>query len=285
MTSNHSVLVLGATSAVGLRIIGQLHERGTTVTAVSRKGQVPTSSFGVTWVEADLMDPASFLDYRQYSIIISTVPIPTFEASLSNFAYSPQSRIIAVSSTSVLTKTHATHAADRDLVSRLLDGESAILRNFEDATILRPTMIHHGPGDRNIEQIVNQLRRMHFFPLIAGGKGKRQPIHADDVARSVMQVLDSNDLRQRIYEIAGAEEISVKDMVQRIADANRLHALFLPVPLPLAQMTLKALSPLPRFRNIPRGSMERMALDMVFDNSPACRDFGFEPAPFIPERY
>ena len=285
MSSNSDVIIFGATSSVGMRITKVLAERGANVTAVSRNASSRASPLSVTWVEADLANPGAALDCSQYSTVICVAPIYTFAKALQRFAWESNSRVIALSSTSTLTKTHAIDARERQLASTLLASESTILEAFANATVLRPTMIHHGPGDRNIEQIVNHLRRTRIFPLVAGGRGMRQPIHADDVTQAVMQVLDTHELQQKVYEIAGAEQLSFKNMVQRVAIANQLGATFIPVPLSLARVGLKALSPLPRFRGIPAGALNRMADDMVFDNGAAHRDFHFAPSGFIPGRY
>ena len=285
MSRDSDVIILGATSPVGVRITNALSERGANVTAVSRNASHQDSNLSVTWIQADLTNSATAPDCNQYTTVISVAPIYILAQALQRFAWGANSRVIAVSSTSTLTKTHAVDSRERQLASRLRASESKILETFAYATILRPTMIHHGPGDRNIEQIVNHLRRTRIFPLVAGGRGMRQPIHADDVTQAVMQVLDTHELQQKVYEIAGAEQLSFKNMVQRVAIANQLEVTFIPVPLSVARSGLKAIMRLPRFRDIPAGALNRMAEDMVFDNGVAHRDFRFTPSGFVPGRY
>ena len=285
MSRNSDVIIFGATSAVGMSITNALAERGTMVTAMSRNAASQDGSSSVTWVEADLGNPTTALDCSLYSTVISVAPIYTFAKALQRFAWDLNSRVIAVSSTSTLTKTHSTDKRERRLASTLLACESLVLETFANATILRPTMIHHGPGDRNIEHIVSHLRKTRLFPLVADGRGMRQPIHAGDVAQAVMQVVGTYDLPKKVYEIAGADQLSFKDMVQRVAVANELGTTFIPVPLSLARAGLKVLSPLPRFRGIPVGALNRMAEDLIVDNGAANQDFRFAPSGFVPGRY
>ena len=285
MLNNANIMIFGATSPVGKRITNDLAARGANVTAVSRNAAYQACPLSVTWLEADLANPEVALDCSQYSTVISAAPIYTFANALRRFSWGSKSRVIVVSSTSALTKIHAIDSKERQLASTLLASESTVLDFFANTTILRPTMIHHGPGDKNIEQIVKHLRKTRIFPLVAGGKGMRQPIHADDVAQAVMQVLDANELPRKTYEIAGAEKLSFRNLVQRVATANQLEVTFIPVPLSFARAGLKALSPLPRFSGIPAGALNRMADDMVFDNGAAHRDFRFKPGGFAPGRY
>jgi len=208
MLSNPNVIIFGATSPVGLGITKSLAQRGANVTAVSCNAYSQTLPLSVTWVEADLADPEVALDCRHYPTVISAAPIYTYAQAFQRFAWELNSRVIVVSSTSTLTKTHAIDPSERQLAATLLASESTVLEAFANATILQPTMIHHGPGDRNLKYIVSHLRRTRFFPLVAGGKGMRQPIHADDVAHAATQVLDAHGLPQRTYEIAGAEQLA-----------------------------------------------------------------------------
>lgn len=112
-----------------------------------------------------------------------------------------------------------------------------------------------------------------------GGQGLRQPIHADDMTYAVVRASEHTDLSQSTYNIGGGERLSVKDMVRRAAAANGLGVFFVSVPLPLARAGLTTVSVFPQFRGIPKGSLERMRRDMVFDNNAAYRDFEFPPPP------
>jgi uncharacterized protein YbjT (DUF2867 family) len=146
-------------------------------------------------------------------------------------------------------------------------------------------MIYAHRGDRNCERISDQLSALQWFPLIGSGGGLRQPVHAEDLATAICQVLDHPVTAGQTYNLGGGEVLTFRDMVSRIGTANGKTAKFLPIPLPLARMGLRLASVLPRYRGIPAGSLERMTKDLVVDNFRAETDFDYQPRSFQPPSY
>lgn len=279
-----TVTVLGATGFVGRRIVSELLQEGFRVNSVSRAVKPFSLPDRVTWCQADVHSPGQLATIPWTTTVVSTLDV-SVTAQVMESVPECVERVIAFSSTSALTKADAKDAADRQVSVRLINGENRLFRNPRATTILRPTIIYGGPGDRNLERIAWQLRRFPAFPLIGGGVGLRQPVHANDLARAVVQVIGASATVNRTYEVTGAETLSFKELVSRVGEVNGRSARFISIPLPLARITLKSLAPLPRFRGVPVGSLERMQTDLVFDISAAERDFGYAPRKFMPSRY
>jgi nucleoside-diphosphate-sugar epimerase len=146
-------------------------------------------------------------------------------------------------------------------------------------------MIYGGPGDRNVERVARQLKKFSLFPLIGLGLGLRQPVHVDDLATAAILAAESPNTVSKTYNLGGAEIIPFKDMIKKIARANNSNVRFVSIPLPVARTGLILLSPLPQFRGIPLGSLERMSKDLVFDLSEAKAHFSYDPRPFMPPSY
>jgi uncharacterized protein YbjT (DUF2867 family) len=196
-------------------------------------------------------------------------------------------RLVAFSSTSALTKSDASDPGERQLAQRLTEGEAQVrsLAPELESTILRPTMIYGADGDANIERIAAQLRRFRAFPVVARGRGLRQPVHAGDLGEAAAAALFTDRTRGRTYTVAGGEVLTVRDMVARVASANSATVRFIPVPLKPTSTLLRGLSMVPGFRKVPPGALERMARDLVFDNEAAASDFGYRPRGFEPPLY
>lgn len=194
---------------------------------------------------------------------------------------------MAFSSSSVLTKTDASDEGERAVAADLLAGERAVFSQAPglQTTVLRPTMIYGGPGDANVERIAGQLRRFRVFPLVGGGGGLRQPVHAADLGRAAVQALESPGTEGNVYVLAGGETLTVRSLVQRVGEANGVRAHFLRLPLTPAALALQGLARLPRFRKVPTGALERLTRDLAFDNGPAACDFGYAPRAFEPPDY
>lgn len=281
-----AVLVLGATGLVGSRVLRELRSADIPVVAVSRR-PLSTDDPGLTWVRADVTDAEAVARIPGCARAISTLAIWLTADLAPALVESGVRRLVAFSSTSAVTKADATDEGERSLAARLSQGEAA-LHSFAplmESTILRPTLIYGGAGDRNIERIAAQVQRFRVFPLIDRGRGQRQPVHADDLGVAAVAALFSPAAVGQTYDVAGGEVLTVRDMVTRTAEANGTRVHFLRVPRRTAEAGLRALGRLPRFPTVPSGALERMTRDLVFDTTRASEDFGYTPRSFEPPDY
>ncbi len=280
------VLVLGATSLVGTSTVRELRSRGHKVIAVSRRPVVSHDPL-VRWVGGDASVLGGLDSLPHCTQAISALPIWLTADAAPMLVLRGLRRMVAFSSSSATTKANAADKGERDLAARLVTGEQTIfsLGPGLRATVLRPTMIYGGPGDANIERIAGQLRRFRVFPLVGKGIGLRQPVHAADLGLAAVSALSSSASEGVTYTVAGGEALTVRRMVKRVGAANRVGVLFVDIPLRPAERALRALASVPAFRRVPAGALERLAADLVFDNTPATLDFGYQPRAFEPPDY
>lgn len=279
------VTLLGATGFVGQRILRHLTKQGVEVEAVSRQPRQAGLPSNIGWTQADLNDPNSVARIPWKRTVISTVIISMTARVAELWPPGTVNRLVAFSSTSVLTKVDSSESVDREVSAELLDGETRLHQIYPNATILRPTMIYGGPGDRNAERVARHLRRVPIFPLVGRGMGLRQPVHVDDLATAAVAVSESPNTTANIYNLAGSEVLTFSQMILRIGEANRCKVSFVSIPLPLARTLLLLVSRTTPFRGIPLGALKRMSEDLVFDTSQARKDFDFLPRPFVPPSY
>lgn len=280
-----TVTLLGATGLVGGRVLRNLDRQGIRVEAVSRQSRPPGLSPNIGWTQADLNEPEALAKIPWSEIVISTVFVALTAQVVEQWSPGASRRLVAFSSTSALTKSNSSESSDREISVLLSEGEARLRELHPNVTILRPTMIYGGPGDRNVERVAQQLLKFPFFPLVGSGMGLRQPVHADDLATAAVLSANSSLASGKTYNLAGSEVFPFRQMIQRIGAANNSAVRLVSIPLPAARIALRLLSPFPRFREIPLGSLERMSQDMIFDISEARQDFGYAPRPFEPPTY
>lgn len=118
--------------------------------------------------------------------------------------------------------------------SKLL-GEMAVMQEFPDATILRPSVIF-GPEDNFINKIANLIKFLPFFPLIAGGTTKFQPIYVNDVAKIICMCLQGEELEVcgKIFELGGEDQYSFKQIVEMILKIKHSSRLVINIPFFIA---------------------------------------------------
>src|SRR5207253_11445014 len=114
-------------------------------------------------------------------------------------------RLVAFSSTSVITKQNTEVAAEREMVRRLAAAEQKIAdicrQHGIGWTILRPTLIYAEGRDTNIQPLSRLIRRFGFMPLVGGAPGLRQPVHAEDLAIAAIAAARSDAAIDKFYSL------------------------------------------------------------------------------------
>lgn len=277
------VVVLGATSLIGHFLLPQLSQGGYRVTAVSRSRPRPQQ--GIEWKALDAsQDSYPFTDSET---LISLAPIWALGALLQR-SRTPPGRIIAFSSTSAISKQRSPNPAERRTAEKLLRGEEWVREQAERLntawTILRPTMVYGAGLDKNVATIAGFIERFGFFPLVGKASGLRSPVHAEDLATSVLRCLATPSSENRLYAVTGGEEITYREMVARIFAGLERRERVLSIPSAGAKAALRLASLLPRYAELTPEMAARANVDLVFDDSDARRDFGHAPRPFHPQR-
>jgi nucleoside-diphosphate-sugar epimerase len=273
-------LVIGGSGLVGGYIVDRLLRRGERPFALSRSRQ---SKPGVDWLLGDLEKPET-LQVPPFATLYCTAHASLLADALPRFFNPALKRIVVFSSTSVLTKQDTEIAAERELIAKLADAERRIAATCEqnnlDWTILRPTLIYAEGRDTNITPLSRLIRRFGFMPLVGGGLGLRQPVHAEDLAIGAVAAASSPAAANKTYSLPGGETLTYREMVGRIFDGLQLPRRTISVPVFLWRTTFTVARPLFPGANVAMGI--RMMKDMTFDSTPAIRDFGWSPRNFRP---
>lgn len=193
-------------------------------------------------------------------------------------------RVVAVSSTSLVTKQHSNDAGERQLSLLLQQAEA---RSWALAgergvtlTLLRPTMLYGVLPDRHLTLLSRCIARLGWVPLPGPGSGLRQPLHAADLAQAMVLAVGCEASFGRTYTVSGGETLSYRAMVVRlfVAQGRRPHLVTLPPWL--LRLGFAGARLVPRLRHLQHGMLLRLERDQVFDGSAAQRDLGLVPRPF-----
>ena len=274
-------LVLGATGMVGRFLIDRLADGHVQTTAVSRQQQPARA--GVEWVISDLTALELGLDERP-RVAFCAAPIWLLAPALPALRRAGVVRFVAFSSTSRFTKTTSSVASERDVVRRLIEGETEV-RTFCESngiawTILRPTVIYAEGEDRSITRLANLIRRLGVLPLAGDALGKRQPVHADDLAAGALAAAASPAAANRSYDLPGGETLSYRSMCERIFEGMGRRTRIVSVPPFIWRLGLSVVAL--RMPGITTEMGLRMAQDLTFDPTDAERDFQWRPRGFRP---
>jgi nucleoside-diphosphate-sugar epimerase len=273
------VLVLGATSLVGRFVLPRL--AGTPHVALSR---TPPQGGAGTWIQADLAGPALEAALPVCPTVLSLLPIWMLPPALPALRARGMERLVAFSSTSVFTKPDSPVAAERDVARLLAEGEAAISAFCEAGgvawTILRPTLIYAEGQDQNVSRLAKLIGKLGFLPLAGRGEGRRQPVHADDLAGAALAAAASEAARNKALDVPGGETLTYRRMAERVFEGLGRRPRILTIPPQVWTVGLRLAGPL--LPGATAGMGARMSEDLVFDPEPARRAFGWAPREFRP---
>jgi nucleoside-diphosphate-sugar epimerase len=193
-------------------------------------------------------------------------------------------RLIAFSTTGVFYKSASADDAERRRIERIAAAEESVTR-FCDAhdiawTLFRPTLVYGSGRDRNVAVIAQFVRRFGFFPLVDGGRGLRQPVHAEDLADACVQGLDQPLTHGKAYTLSGAQILTYRQMVEAVFAQLGREPRLVPVPLAALRAALAVVRRIPGLQTLSPEMASRMRMDLCFEHGEATRDFGFRPRPF-----
>jgi len=278
--------VLGATSLVGRCLLPLLRKNGWSVRAYSRR-KANSADPGIQWVQIpkspeELHDPADESDQICFWIcVVSIWVLPDYFPMMEKHG---ARRIVAVSSTSIFTKSLSSSDEENSIALKLSSAETRLEQWSADKgvewIVLRPTLIYGRGMDENISEIARMIRRFNFFPLLGKGDGLRQPVHADDVAMACLSALEKTDIVNRAYNISGGETLSYLEMINRLFTALGCRPRMIHVPLGFFRLAVAMLRLFPNYRHLTPQMAERMNTDLVFDHTDAARDLNFHPRKF-----
>lgn len=275
-----TALVFGASGQIGEALLARLDPAEWQVFAVSRTARPSSSS--VRWLKGAFASIDGLPD--AVDVIFSTGPLDGFAQwyARGNVA---ASRVIAFGSTSLDTKQTSGDAHERDIVARLQAAERQVfdtaISNDALATLLRPTLVYGAGRDQTLARIAAMARRMGFFVLPRGADGKRQPVHVDDLAAAALAVVDAPVTHGQAYALPGGETVAYREMVARTLAALSSPARLWALPMPVFKAALALARAAGLMRGLTDDAVSRMRDDLVFDATPARRDFGYAPRAFI----
>ena len=195
-------------------------------------------------------------------------------------------RLIALSTSSIAYKGESADPLERKMVEKVIKAENKIqelcLKKGIKFTIFRPTLIYDPGRDRNVTTIAKFIKRFKTFPVVSPGNGKRQPIHAEDVAEAMVAALNFPSAQGKLFHLPGGETLTYTEMVRRIFESLEQRPFIVYLPINLARIGFKIWKTFAR-AEYSVTSLDRMNKDLIFNAAPVqkalqitCRPFSFQ---------
>ena len=155
--------------------------------------------------------------------------------------------------------------------------------------ILRPRAVF-GEGDRAIFPRILALAARGWFPYIAGGHARIDTTYVGNVTDAVLAALELPPAREPlVFNLSNGEPMAVRDLLQRLFDALRMHVR--PLYLPRGLALVWAPPPRPRRACLPGQPEPRLSrygvgvlgYSQTLDIGHARRVLGYQPRVSVDE--
>jgi NADH dehydrogenase len=234
------ILVTGGTGVVGKAAVSELLKRGHSVRLLSRNAEQDAEQ----WPGAIETWPASVSDAEAMKgsaegcelvlhvagIVAESPPEITFANTniegtrnvVREAMRAKCGRMIYISSLGADTGQSNYHKSKR--------GAEEIVRTFAGGwIILRPGNVY-GPGDDVVSTLLTMVRTLPVVPVVDSGEDKFQPVWVEDLAKVIGDAVERTDLHGKTLEIAGDEQSSMNDIVDRLIVITGRNPARIPIP-------------------------------------------------------
>ena len=243
------ILIFGGSGQIGRHLIRKLTRENYLVTVVTRnlhkKGTVLKLSGNpgyIEVIEGNVFDEEQLNNFfKDKDVCINLVGI-LYESKKDTF------KNIHVNFPTILSKKCKEYklkqfihisalgiekAIDSKYASSKLEGEKNIIKNFSKSTILRPSGIF-SVDDNFSCRLLTLLSLLPVFPLYYNGKTKFSPMHVSEICEIIKMIIDKN-ICSDIIECVGPEELSFKEILQKLLISINKKRLLIPLPIQIAK--------------------------------------------------
>ena len=272
------ILVFGASGQIGRNLIRKLTKNNYKVLAVTRnihqKGYLLKTQANPGYLEIIQFDGISREKlndlFKNCSICINLIGI-LFEKNKKHFdkihSILPDVLSKIASEKKIRQFIHISalgveNAIDSEYAKSKLNGEKNVRKNFKNAVILKPSIVY-SIDDNFSTNFMTLLSRLPIMPLYYKGATKFAPIHVSDLTQIIYTII-SEDKQNLTIECVGPEELTFKEILQKLLKAIKKKRLLLPIPTPVAKITAALLGVLPK----PLLTLDQLKL-LKYDNIPS----------------
>jgi len=248
-----NVLVTGGTGFVGTSLCAELASLGHDVTALARTpGEADFGGADVETVAGDVTAYDSIAGaFEGQDAVVNLVALsPLFRPRGGNRQHfevhlgGTENVVEAAEEHDVerivqMSGVHADPNAETAYLQAKGRAEEVVRDSDRDWVIVRPTVLF-GEGDEIVD-FVKLVTTPYVTGLPGGGRQRFQPIWVEDAAPMLAAAAEDDAHVGETYEIGGPEVLTLREMTERIYEAEGKSVTVIPVPLALADVGLTML--------------------------------------------
>jgi NADH dehydrogenase len=160
-----------------------------------------------------------------------------------------------------------------------LIGQEFLEKSDLDYTVFIPAMIL-GPEGLGINRILKNVFRLPLLvPLVGYGKQTQHPIFVKDFAKYIVKSINEKTAYNKLYQIAGDEVISFRDLIAMVLKIKKKRKVFIPVPPAIVKLMGKTFQKIQKVPLFTAEHVKGVMQDSNLDTSALRSDLDFKPTP------
>ena len=274
------IVVLGATSAIGRRVVARLCDLGHDVVATSRSPE-----------RLGLIDPRAETAVTSTGHAVTLSPLLANADRIVNIAHAStiEQLIALVPPTCQRLVVLGSTRRDSKVPNRGADdvrhGEAMFLRSELPGSMLHPTMIYGGGSERNVSRVLTLVQRWpRWLPLIwpvpDGGKTLVQPVYFDDVASAIVAAVTTELSMARTIVVAGPQPMTLAEMLRACASVYSRRLRIVPVPTGVLIVAVRTIAVFSNKGLFSVAELQRSRENKAYDIEELRSQLGVQPRPF-----
>ena len=273
-------LLTGATGLTGKLFLTRLaaSHPGTEISCLVRpqsdRTEIDTLNLQVTYYTGDSSSPQTWeqiLAQDQFDTIIHIVQIRQIPIILDSLTQAQQvPHLIIIGTTGVFSQYNQYSGVYKQ-------AESYLEQYPGSYCLLRPTMIYGSQQDKNLHKLIKFCQRYSFFPVFGSGDNLLQPIHADDIAKTLLCAWERPQIHGA-YDISGGTIVTFQELLALVEQLLDKPVRQISLPSQLGIWLATILEKLLRERSpVRREQILRLKEDKAYPHDAAKRDLDFTP--------
>ena len=272
-------LIFGASGQIGRNLIRRLTQKNLKVTAVTRnlhqKGYILKTQANPGYlniVETSIFNLSTIEKLIQNADVCINLVGILYEKGSNNFVNIHEKFPNMISNICKKFDLHKfihlsalgiENAKNSKYAKSKLKGEISVRQNFKNAVILKPSIIY-SVDDNFTTMLMSLINLLPIFPLYYGGKTKFRPLHCADICDLILYLIENNENDGKTIECVGPEELTFKQIIEKLLILIEKKRLFLPIPIFAANILATFFEILPR----PLITKDQIKL-LFYDNTPS----------------
>lgn len=272
------VLITGAASKLGEKLIESLGESGVEIVALVHEKRINAPGAKVTPVSADLLDLAGLENaFKNIDLVVHLAaltharrPADYFKVNvigtknvISACQKNKVPRLIFVSTRAIGEKAGA-YGQSKYLA------EQAVVTSGLEWLIFRPSEIYGLNGKEGIDRLINLAQNSFLMPILGRGQYALNPVYFQDVIKVLVMAITKPKFANKLYTVCGPKDYSYKELTVLLANHFRKKKIFIPLPV-------GALKLLSWFGFFFQDQVPRLLAAKSSDISALVKDYEFQP--------